>query len=186
MRLATVRYRGIPAPEPRIPADGFCIPAGFEQQWRPLMAPGPIGIRPVRRILVGWDCSPGAAAAMHAAAAVAADRAATIVVLAVLRPAPRAEETAEGAADFDERRRFAQETFAKAWEGLPAVLREHVSLRFAESGDAAGTVCEYASQHGFDLLVLGRHGNGGVLHPRLGHVAAAAARKAALPVLLAP
>ncbi|MGH3295656.1 MAG: universal stress protein [Trebonia sp.] len=150
------------------------------------MAPEPIGIKPVCRILVGWDCSPGAAAAMRAAAALAADRAATIVVLAVLRPAPRAEETAEGTADFAERRRFAQETFAKARAGLPGVLRGQVSIRFVESGDAAGTVCEYASQHGFDLLVLGRHGNGGVLHPRLGHVAATAARKAGLPVLLAP
>jgi nucleotide-binding universal stress UspA family protein len=61
-----------------------------------------------------------------------------------------------------------------------------VSLEFVESGDAASTVCEYAQQHGFDLLVLGRHGTGGVFHPRLGHVAATAARKASLPVLLAP
>jgi nucleotide-binding universal stress UspA family protein len=99
---------------------------------------------------------------------------------------PRTEDSAEGAADFDERRRFAEKTFASAREGLPGALRERVSLRFAESGDAAGTVCEYARQHGFDLLALGRHGTGGVLHPRLGHVAATAARKAALPVLLAP
>jgi nucleotide-binding universal stress UspA family protein len=65
-------------------------------------------------------------------------------------------------------------------------LRERVSLRFIESGDAASAVCEYASQHEFDVLALGRHGTGGVLHPRLGHVAATAARKAALPVLLVP
>ena len=47
-------------------------------------------------------------------------------------------------------------------------------------------VCEYARRHGFDLLVVGRHGTGGVLHPRLGRVAATAARKASLSVLLAP
>jgi nucleotide-binding universal stress UspA family protein len=143
-------------------------------------------VRPLRRILVGWDCSPGAAAALRAVAVLAADGTAAVVVLAVLKPASRTEDTAEGAADFDEHRRFAQQTFAKARERLPDALRERVSLQFTESGDAARTICEYAHHHSFDLLVLGRHGAGGVLHPRLGHVAATAARKAALPVLLAP
>lgn len=150
------------------------------------MATGPTGIRPVRRILVGWDCSPGAAAAMRAAAALATDGAAVVVALAVIRPLSHREEAEEAAADFDERRRFARETFDKVRQGLPDAVREQVSLRFAEGDDAAHTVCEYASEHGFDLLALGRHGSGGLLHPRLGHVAGTAARKAALPVLLAP
>jgi nucleotide-binding universal stress UspA family protein len=150
------------------------------------MATGPMEVRPLRRILVGWDCSPGAAAALHAVAALAANGDAAVVVLAVLKSAPRTEDAAEGAADFDERKLFAQKTFATATERLPDNLRERVSLRFVESGDAAGAVCDYASQHEFDLLALGRHGTGGVLHPRLGHVAATAARKAALPVLRVP
>ena len=141
---------------------------------------------PFRRILVGWDCSPGATAALRAAMAVASDEAARVVVLAVLKPAPSTEEAAEGAADFDGRQRFAEESFAKACATVPDAQRARVTLRFAQSGDAARTVCDYAQQHGFDLLVLGRHGTGGVLHPRLGHVAATAARKAGLPVLLAP
>ena len=142
---------------------------------------------PFRRILVGWDCSPGASAALRAAAAVAeGDEAAHVVALAVLRPASHTEDRAEGAADFDGRQRLAQETFARARDTLPAVLRQRATLHFAESGDAAHTVCEYAYQHGFDLLVLGRHGTGGVLHPRLGHVAATAARSSSVPVLLAP
>jgi nucleotide-binding universal stress UspA family protein len=150
------------------------------------MATGPVEVRPLRRMLVGWDCSPGAVAALRAVAALAADGSAAVVVLAVLKSPSRTEDAAEGAADFDERKLFAQETFARATEGLPDSLRERVSLRFIESGDAAGAVCRYASQHAFDLLALGRHGTGGVLHPRLGHVAAAAARKASLPVLLVP
>ena len=150
------------------------------------MATEPMDVRPLRRILVGWDCSPGAVAALRSAAALAADGDAAVVVLAVLKAAPQTEDAAEGAADFDERRLFAQETFARAAAGLPERLRERVSLRFIESGDAASAVCEYASQHEFDLLALGRHGTGGMLHPRLGHVAATAARKAALPVLLVP
>jgi nucleotide-binding universal stress UspA family protein len=150
------------------------------------MATGPTDIRPVRKILVGWDSSPGAAAALRAAATLAAGTSATVVALAVARPFARREDAEEAAADFEDRRSFARETFAKALEGLPATLREQSSLEFAEGEDAAGIVCRYASQHDFDLLVLGRHGSGGLLHPRLGHVAATAARKAALPVLLAP
>jgi len=150
------------------------------------MAAGPIGVSPFRRILVGWDCSPGAAAALRAAAAVASDEAARVIVLAVLRPAQRTEDAEEGAADFGERQRLARETFARARDELPGALQGRVSLEFAESGDAARMVCDYAHEHGYDLLVLGRHGTGGVLHPRLGHVAVTAARKSSLPVLLAP
>jgi nucleotide-binding universal stress UspA family protein len=139
---------------------------------------------PFRRILVGWDCSPGAATALQAAAAIATDVTAQVVVLAVLTPAPQTEEAADGVADFDGRREHARQTFAKALHALSGTQRERVTLRFAESGDAAGAVCEYARERGFDLLVLGKHGTGGVLHPRLGHVAATAVRKSNLPVLL--
>jgi nucleotide-binding universal stress UspA family protein len=109
-----------------------------------------------------------------------------VVALAVLKPPPHTEEVTEGAADFDGHQRVAQQTFARVMDVLPDALRARVTLQFAQSSDAAGTVCEYAREHGFDLLVLGRHGAGGVLHPRLGHVAATAARKSSLPVLLAP
>jgi nucleotide-binding universal stress UspA family protein len=150
------------------------------------MTTGPMVITPFRRILVGWDCSPGAAAALRAAAALATDEAARVVVLAVLKPTPHAEDVEEGAADFDGRQRFAQESFAKACEVMSGAQQARLTLLFAQSSDPAHAVCEYAQQHGFDLLVLGRHGTGGVLHPRLGHVAAAAARKSGLHVLLAP
>ena len=63
--------------------------------------------------------------------------------------------------------------------------RARVTLQIAQSGDPARVVSEYADQRGFDLLVLGRHGTGGVLHPRLGNVAAEAARNSRLPLLLA-
>lgn len=149
-----------------------------------------------RRILVGWDGSPGAAAALRAAAAIAdvdgaktngvrGNEAACVTVLAVLKPAPHTEDVDEGTADLEARRAHAQETFGKALDTLSDAVRPRVTLRFAESGDAARTVCEYAHDQGFDLLVLGRHGVGGILHPRLGHVPATAARKSSLPVLLA-
>ncbi len=59
-----------------------------------------------------------------------------------------------------------------------------MTLEFAESPDAARALCEYADAHVFELLVLGRHGNGGVLHHRLGHVADTVAKKSGLPLLL--
>jgi nucleotide-binding universal stress UspA family protein len=138
-----------------------------------------------RRILVGWDNSPGAVAALRAAAAIADDGAAQVTVLAVLKPTPHTEDADEGTADFEGRRDHARETFGKAIQTLADDVRPRVTLHFAQSGDPARTVCEYAHDHGFDLLVLGRHGVGGLLHPRLGHVAATAARKSALPLLLA-
>jgi nucleotide-binding universal stress UspA family protein len=139
---------------------------------------------PFHRILVGWDCSPGAAAALRAAAAIAGNDSVRVVALAVLKPAPHTESSDEGAADLAGRRRFAEETFAKAREGLDGASRARVSLRYAESADPARAVCEYAEEHAFDLMVLGRHGTGGVLHPRLGHVAETAVKKSRVPVLL--
>jgi nucleotide-binding universal stress UspA family protein len=145
-----------------------------------------MGAVPFHRILVGWDCSPGAAAALRAAVALADGAETRVVALAVLKPAPQTEDAAEGAADFDGRQHFAQETFAKTKDSLPGAQRGRVSLRFAESSDAARTICDHAQEHGFDLLVVGRHGTGGVLHPRLGHVASAAAKDGRLTVLLVP
>ena len=67
---------------------------------------------------------------------------------------------------------------------MPGAARARVSLQIVEDGDPARAVCDYAAEHGFDLLVLGRHGDGGVLHRRLGRVAETAARAGKLPVLL--
>ena len=47
--------------------------------------------RRFRRVLVGWDSSPGAAAALLAAAAIADGETGRVVALAVLRPVPRGE-----------------------------------------------------------------------------------------------
>lgn len=139
-----------------------------------------------RHILVGWDNSPGAVAALKAAAALADDDRVQVTVLAVVGPAGHSEEADEAAAEYAGWRDRIREAFDRAQETLADTVRPRVTLRFTESGDAARAVCEYAHDHAFDLLVLGRHGTGGLLHPRLGHVAATAARKSELPLLLAP
>jgi nucleotide-binding universal stress UspA family protein len=58
------------------------------------------------------------------------------------------------------------------------------SLTAAESRHIAGSLCDYAAGHGFDLLVVGRHGDGGFVRPRLGHIAESAARSCKIPLLL--
>ena len=141
--------------------------------------------RRFHRVLVGWDSSPGAAAALAAAIAIADDEGGGVVALAVLRPVHRGEGgEEERAAEIARHQHQTAEAFAKAMDVLQGTSRARVTLEFAENSDAAKTVCEYADAHVFELIVLGRHGNGGVLHPRLGHVAEAVAKKSDLPLLL--
>ena len=137
-----------------------------------------------RRVLVGWDCSAGAAAALRTAASFAGDSTAHVVALSVLDGVPHGESSEDRARDLAERRHYTERLFSQvrrrradggARPGKPADRRGRGSAR---------AVCEYAAEHGFDLLVLGRHGDGGVRHHRLGHVAEAAARAGKLPVLL--
>jgi nucleotide-binding universal stress UspA family protein len=139
---------------------------------------------PFRRVLVGWDCSQGSAAALQAAAAIADGETGHVVALAVLRPVPHGESEEDRAAEMARHRHHAQESFGKARDTLPGSLRTRVSLEIAESSDVARTLCEYADAHVFGLLVLGRHGTGGIMHPRLGHVAETIAKKSGLPLLL--
>ena len=137
-----------------------------------------------RRVLVGWDCSAGAAAALLAAAEIADGAEKRVVALAVLRPVPRGESEEEQAAEMAAMRHQAAESFRSARDALPGAARAGVTLEFAESPDAARTLCEYADTHVFGLIALGRHGTGGVLRPRLGHVAETVAKKSNVPLLL--
>jgi nucleotide-binding universal stress UspA family protein len=107
-----------------------------------------------------------------------------VVALAVLRPVPHGESEEDRAAEVARLRHQARESFGKARDTLPGPLRARVSLELAESSDVARALCEYADAHVFELLVLGRHGTGGIMHPRLGHVAETIAKKSDLPLLL--
>ncbi len=137
-----------------------------------------------RRVLVGWDCSAGAAAALQAATSIAGDGTAHVVALAVLDGVPHGECSEDRARDRAERRQYTERLFYEARGSVPAAARVRVSLQIIENSDPARAVCDYAAEHGFDLLVLGRHGDGGVLHRGLGQVAETAARAGKLPVLL--
>jgi nucleotide-binding universal stress UspA family protein len=45
-------------------------------------------------------------------------------------------------------------------------------------------LCDYASEHGFDVLVIGLHGHGGLVSRKIGHIAEAVVRSWSIPVLL--
>ena len=137
-----------------------------------------------RRVLVGWDSSAGSAAALLTAAAIADGDVGRVVALAVLRPVAHGESEEDRAAEMARHRRQAEESFGKVRDTLPGASQAKVTLTFTESFDPARALCDYADAHEFELLVLGRHGNGGIMHPRLGHVAETIAKKSNLPLLL--
>ena len=139
---------------------------------------------PFRQVLVGWDGSPDSVAALRTAAALVGDGPGRVIALAVLprQPHPEAEPDQPGkeATNGGHMHR----TFEVTRSAIAATSPARISLHTEEGRHAARSLCDHATQHGFDLLVLGRHGDGGVLHPRLGHVAEAAARASRIPVLL--
>jgi nucleotide-binding universal stress UspA family protein len=150
------------------------------------MMPAPGGshdlrVVPYRRVLVGWDASPSSVTALRTAAALAATAAqGCVVAMAVLAEIRGREHADEISSSL--RRVLTVFESARAAIDLPADAM--ISLHTEEGSHPARSLCEYAHTHGFDLVVLGRHGNDGILHPKLGHVAHAVARSSEIPVLL--
>ena len=136
---------------------------------------------PYRRILVGWDASPDSVTALRAAAALASSVAqGYVVAMSVLSEIRGPEHNDETTSPV--RRVLA--VFESALASIDIPARAAISLHTEEGNHPAHALCEYAHMHGFDLLVLGRHGNEGIFHPKLGHVAHAVARASEIPVLL--
>jgi nucleotide-binding universal stress UspA family protein len=140
--------------------------------------------RPFRRILVGWDGSRDAAAALRAAAGIAGDDQAHVVALAVLPPGGHAETAAERSADKAAAHDRVRRPFEELCLELAGPGRARMTLQFGEDKNIARALCGHAAGYGFDLLVLGRRGDASMTAGKLGHVADAAARSSSTPVLL--
>ncbi len=137
---------------------------------------------PFRRVLVAWDASPDSVMALRTAAAIVAGTPGHVVAFAVLPPSPPREASDDGPGT-PAAVQHARDAFELARDTLGA-KSVPVTLETAQGRHVPKSICEFAAQHGFDLLVLGRHGQGGILHPKLGHIAQETARIARVPVLL--
>jgi len=139
---------------------------------------------PFRRVLVGWDGSPDSEAALRMAAAIIGDGPGHVVAFAVLPSPPHLEAWQEQAGAESAGEHGVKEGFARVKASIEATARTRIDLATVQGTKAAQSVCAYAIENAFDLLVLGRHGGGGLLHPKLGQVAKAAAMTSQIPVLL--
>lgn len=137
---------------------------------------------PFRRVLVAWDGSPDSVMALRTAAAIVAGTQGHVVAFAVLPPSPP-REAGDGQPGMPEAARHTREAFEFARDSL-GTTSAPVTLETTQGRQVPKSICEFAAEHAFDLLVLGRHGQGGILHPKLGHTAQETARIAKVPVLL--
>lgn len=134
------------------------------------------------RILVGFDGSPSAAHALGTARRVAGPDG-EVLALAVVVPAGHAETVGGRSRAADAARTQLEERFARVTDDGVAVVPR---LKIVEAREVAETIARYAEEHGYDLVVLGRHGTEGVVHPQLGHIVRALVRVERLAVLLCP
>lgn len=139
---------------------------------------------PFRRVLVAWDGSADSIAALRTATAIVGDAAGHVVALAVLATAVPREAEADMRAERSAHLRRVEASFESARAAIAKTSPVRVDLHLVESRHTARSVCDYAVEHGFDLLAIGRHGDGGLIHPKLGHIAESAARACKIPVLL--
>jgi nucleotide-binding universal stress UspA family protein len=141
---------------------------------------------PFRRVLAGYDGSPDAAEAVRAAAAIAARDGGHVVALSVVRQPPHPDGEDEPRGEGGNLREQAEAIFAELRRDAPGSggVRLSAQVVYADDRNLGKVVTDYAAEHGFDVLVLGRQGGGRRRGTRLGQVADYAALACPVPVLL--
>jgi nucleotide-binding universal stress UspA family protein len=139
------------------------------------------------RILVPTDFSPASDAALATAKDLAERFGASIHLLHVL------EDPYATSAYATEVYGFLPQGLRESWQQnaearLLTLLPAEERTRFGGTtgvlfGPPAKTIVEHAADNGFDLIVMGTHGRGGVAHLLLGSVAERVVRSARCPVL---
>ena len=141
---------------------------------------------PFRRVLAGYDGSPDGAEAVRTAAAIAARDGGHLVVLSVVRQPPRSDGDYEPRGEGGNLRDQAEALFDELRrDGFAAgAVRMSAQVVYADERKLGQVVTDYAADHGFDVLVLGRQGGGRRRGTRLGQVADYAVLACPVPVLL--
>lgn len=134
------------------------------------------------RVLVGYDGSDGAQGALRVGAALAADLGADLRVLVVARP-PAHAETAEELEQAEAAERESL-SLGLAAPGQPSPVGADLDVRVVFADDPASALAEHAQEHGFDLVVVGRHGREQGMHRGIGHSLDELLRRAGFPVLV--
>ena len=133
---------------------------------------------------MGWDASSDSRQALRTTAQLAEAVAAELVVLAVVKAQSRAEAADEAAEEAAERRRgaLAEMQTEVHRTGISPAVRVRCEVVAADQTTPAFDA--YVREHGFDLVVVGRHGRDRALHPRIGGVSEHQVRHGACPVMV--
>lgn len=130
------------------------------------------------RILVGWDGSRDSEHAVRVSTSLATELGADVLVLAVLQRPETVECMDELESEMTARKLRTQ----AALNRLTSASCVHSEI--VEASDPVAALHGYAQEHGFDLLVLGRHGVDRALHPQIGTVVEQEVRHSSCPVLV--
>ncbi len=134
-----------------------------------------------RRILVGFDGSRDSRVALRVATGLATSISGEATVLITV-PGTHGETDEDRRAAFEAEARairaIAEQELSAAPSGVTCAV--HV----VPADHPAQTLADYLVEHGYDLLVVGRHGNERAGHGGLGRVARELADKATCPLLL--
>ena len=134
-----------------------------------------------RRILVGFDGSRDARRALRTALAMASSVSGEATVLIAV-------SASHGETDEDRRAAFDAEAgpIQAMADQEVATARSHATCTIhVVAGDRpAQAMAAYVDEHGYDLLIVGRHGRERGAHGGLGRVARELAEKATYPLLL--
>ena len=109
-----------------------------------------------------------------------------MVALSVVRRAAHADGDMDSGDDGKNIRERAEALIEELRRDLSpgSTVRMSMQVVCTDRDNAAEVVTEYAAEHGFDVLVLGRHGDGRRRKSRLGQVADRAVQSCPVPLLL--
>jgi nucleotide-binding universal stress UspA family protein len=140
------------------------------------------GVPVFKRILVGFDGSPQARGALHVAMGIAEATAGEVAAVTVVnhdRGDTEEDRTRAFDADAEPLRRQAEREVAMHPYGAT-----HTVVKVVAGQNPARTLADFAYDHGYDVIVAGRHGHEQASHVGLGRVVRQLAETAHCPVLV--